>query len=288
MQVKPKLAIIGGTGLQSMPGLENIQTLDVDTPFGKPSSPITIGEISGVPVAFLSRHGLGHHLMPGEVPYRANIYALKELGVERIVSVSACGSLREDYAPGSIVIPNQIFDLTKGRKASFFGDGLVAHIGVADPFCADLSAQLFSAAKMHTPDVHKGGAYVTIEGPRFSTRAESNTYRSWGMAIIGMTAAPEIFLAREAEICYATMAHVTDYDVWHVTEAAVSVEIVLEILNRNLRLAQEIIRSLASDLAVKRECECGSALANTLITNPGAIPAETRSRLDLLVGKYLH
>lgn len=287
MQVQPKLAIIGGTGLQSMPDLENIQALEIDTPFGKPSSPITVGEVSGVQLAFLSRHGLGHHLTPSEVPYQANIYALKSLGVERIVSVSACGSLREDYSPGNIVIPNQIIDLTKSRKNSFFGEGMVAHVSVADPFCPDLSAQLFAAAKICTPDVHKGGGYVTIEGPRFSTRAESNTFRSWGMSIIGMTASPEVFLAREAEICYATMAHVTDYDVWHVSEAPVTVDMVMEILNRNLHLAQEIIRTLASDLAVQRDCDCESAMANAVITNPKAIPPETRQRLDLLVGKYL-
>ncbi len=287
MQAQPKLAIIGGTGLQSMPDLENIQNLEIDTPFGKPSSPITVGELNGVPLAFLSRHGLGHHLTPSEVPYRANIYALKSLGVERIVSVSACGSLREDYAPGSIVIPNQIFDLTRKRQNSFFGEGMVAHVSVADPFCPDLSAQLFAAAKICTPDVHKGGSYVTIEGPRFSTRAESNTFRSWGMSIIGMTASPEVFLAREAEICYATMAHVTDYDVWHISEAPVTVDMVMDILNRNLHLAQEIIRTLASDLAVTRDCECASAMANAVITNPQVIPPETRHRLDLLVGKYL-
>lgn len=287
MQVQPKLAIIGGTGLQSMPDLENIQALEIDTPFGKPSSPITVGELSGVQLAFLSRHGLGHHLTPSEVPYQANIYALKSLGVERIVSVSACGSLREDYSPGNIVIPNQIIDLTKSRKNSFFGEGMVAHVSVADPFCPDLSAQLFAAAKICTPNVHKGGGYVTIEGPRFSTRAESNTFRSWGMSIIGMTASPEVFLAREAEICYATMAHVTDYDVWHVSEAPVTVDMVMEILNRNLHLAQEIIRTLASDLAVQRDCDCESAMANAVITNPKAIPPETRQRLDLLVGKYL-
>jgi len=287
MQAQPKLAIIGGTGLQSMPGLEKIQTLEIDTPFGKPSSPITVGELSGVQLAFLSRHGLGHHLTPSEVPYQANIYALKSLGVERIISVSACGSLREDYSPGNIVIPNQIFDLTRGRKNSFFGEGMVAHVSVADPFCPDLSAQLFAAAKICTPDVHKGGGYVTIEGPRFSTRAESNTYRSWGMSIIGMTASPEIFLAREAEICYATMAHVTDYDVWHVSEAPVTVDMVMDILNRNLHLAQEIIRTLASDLAMKRDCDCESAMANAVITSSKVIPPETRQRLDLLVGKYL-
>ena len=288
MQAQPKLAIIGGTGLQSMPGLENLQTLEIETPFGKPSSPITIGELAGAPLAFLSRHGLGHHLLPSEVPYRANIYALKSLGVERIVSVSACGSLREDYSPGDIVIPNQIFDLTKSRKNSFFGEGIVAHVSVADPFCPDLAAQLFAAAKICTPEVHKGGGYVTIEGPRFSTRAESNTYRSWGMSVIGMTASPEAFLAREAELCYATMAHVTDYDVWHVTEAPVTVEMVMDILNRNLSKAQAIIRTLASDLAVKRDCDCGSALENAVVTDAKAIPPETRARLDLLVGKYLH
>ena len=204
------LAMIGGSGLYEMPGLRNTREYNMDTPFGKTSAPIILGELEGQSVAFLARHGIGHHLTPSEVPYRANIYALKSLGVQRIVSISACGSLKEEFAPGHIVIPDQIYDNTHGRSRSFFGEGLVAHVSVADPFCVDLSDQLESAVGAAGGVLHRNGALITIEGPRFSTKAESNTYRSWGMAIIGMTASPEAFLAREAEICYATMAHVTD------------------------------------------------------------------------------
>ncbi len=196
------------------------QEIDADTPFGKPSAPIVVGELQGQRIAFLARHGIGHRLSPSEVPYRANIYALKALGVERIVSISACGSLREDYAPGEVVVPDQLFDFTRKRKSSFFEDGLVAHISVANPFCEDLSMKLFAAVQSTGAACHSGGSLITIEGPRFSTKAESNTYRSWGMSIIGMTASPEAFLAREAELCYAVMAHVTDYDVWHTSEEA--------------------------------------------------------------------
>ncbi|HSK89253.1 MAG TPA: S-methyl-5'-thioadenosine phosphorylase, partial [Anaerolineales bacterium] len=213
------LAIIGGSGLYAMAGLSDTQEHHITTPFGKTSAPIIVGTLEGQRVAFLARHGIGHHITPSEVPYRANIYALKSLGVQRIVSISACGSLQQEFAPGHIVIPDQIYDNTHGRARSFFGEGLVAHISVADPFCADLSGQLESAVRMAGGTTHRGGSFITIEGPRFSTKAESNTYRSWGMSIIGMTASPEAFLAREAEICYATMAHVTDYDVWHVSEA---------------------------------------------------------------------
>ena len=208
-----KLAIIGGSGLYNMEGLEGAMECSLETPFGKPSAPVVIGVLNGQRVAFLSRHGVRHQIMPSEVPYRANIYALKSLGVERIVSISACGSLRQDYAPGHIVIPDQLFDNTKNRVYTFFGEGLVAHVGVADPFCLDLSKQLEEAVRTTDATVHTGGTFITIEGPRFSTKAESNTYRAWGMSIIGMTAAPEAFLAREAEMCYAVMAHVTDYDV---------------------------------------------------------------------------
>ena len=216
------LAMIGGSGLYEMPGLRNTREYNMDTPFGKTSAPIILGELEGQSVAFLARHGIGHHLTPSEVPYRANIYALKSLGVQRIVSISACGSLKEEFAPGHIVIPDQIYDNTHGRVRSFFGDGLVAHVSVADPFCVDLSDQLETAVGAAGGVLHRSGALITIEGPRFSTKAESNTYRSWGMSIIGMTASPEAFLAREAEICYATMAHVTDYDVWHVTGASLT------------------------------------------------------------------
>ncbi|MBL8102304.1 MAG: S-methyl-5'-thioadenosine phosphorylase [Anaerolineales bacterium] len=287
MKSKATLAVIGGSGLYQMSGLENTEEVTINTPFGKPSAPITIGTLEGIRVAFLARHGIGHHITPTEVPYRANIYALKTLGVERVVSVSACGSLREDYAPGHIVIPDNIFDYTKDRARSFFGEGLVAHISVADPFCNDLSNQLEAAVKTTGAAMHRGGSFITIEGPRFSTKAESKTYRAWGMSIIGMTASPEAFLAREAELCYTTMAHVTDYDVWHESESPVTVEMVIQTLNKNTQIAQEAIRNLARGLNQERACSCGEALSTALITNPKVIPAETRSKLDLLVRKYL-
>jgi 5'-methylthioadenosine phosphorylase len=287
MEIKPAFAVIGGSGLYEMPGLTNISEHDTNTPFGKPSAPIVIGELAGQRVAFLARHGLGHHLTPDEVPYRANIYALKALGVERIVSVSACGSLREDFAPGHLVIPNQIFDFTRGRPQSYFGGGLVAHVSVADPFCASWSKQVLAAVQATDATVHEGGTLITISGPRFSTRAESQVYRAWGMSIIGMTACPEIFLAREAELCYATMAHVTDYDVWHVTEEPVTVEMVIQVLNQNTRLAQQAITNLARNLNLERPCGCTTALADAIITCCDVTPAETIQRLELFVKKYL-
>jgi len=284
---KISLAIIGGSGLYNMPGLSDTVEYDIETPFGKPSAPIVTGLLEGRRVAFLARHGIGHHIMPGEVNYRANLYALKSLGVERVVGVNACGSLREDYAPGHIVVPDQLFDFTRGRARSFFGEGLVAHIGTADPFCPDLSAGVEQALIAAGATVHRGGTFLVIEGPRFSTKAESNTFRSWGMSIVGMTCVPEAFLAREAEMCYAVMAHVTDYDVWHISEAPVSVEMVIQILNRNTQTAQEAIRHLLKNLPEERSCTCDQALASAIITNPAVIPPETRQKLDLLVGKYL-
>jgi len=281
------LAIIGGSGLYSMPGLENAAEQNPDTPFGKLSAPIVTGALEGHPIAFLARHGIGHRIAPTEVPYRANIYALKALGVERIISVSACGSLREELAPGHIVIPDNIYDNTRLRPRTFFNEGLVAHISVAEPFCADLSSQVEAAVKAAGGIVHRGGTFITIEGPRFSTKAESNTFRAWGMSIIGMTASPEAFLAREAEICYATMAHVTDYDVWRVSEESVTVDMVIQTLNKNTALAQETIRIIARNLAFERKCDCKDALATALITHKDAIPAAAREKLDLLVKKYL-
>ncbi|NWG35866.1 MAG: S-methyl-5'-thioadenosine phosphorylase [Chloroflexi bacterium] len=287
MTEQTTMAIIGGSGLYSMQGLENIKELQLDTPFGKPSAPILIGTLEGMRVAFLARHGIGHHITPSEVPYRANIYALKWLGVQRIVSVSACGSLKEELAPGHIVIPDQIYDHTHKRERSFFERGFVAHVGVAEPFCDDLSGQLEAAVRQAGGVVHRGGTFITIEGPRFSTKAESGAYRAWGMSIIGMTASPEAFLAREAEICYATMAHVTDYDVWHVSEAPVTVEMVIQTLNRNTALAQEAVRILVRTLKHERNCNCGHALASAMITRRDVIPPETLQKLDLLVGKYM-
>jgi 5'-methylthioadenosine phosphorylase len=280
------LAIIGGSGLYNISGLQEPKEHEIDTPFGKPSAPVVVGTLEGRRVAFLARHGIGHHITPSEVPYRANIYALKSLGVERVVSINACGSLREDYAPGHIVIPDQLFDNTKGRSRTFFGEGLVAHVSVADPFCKNLSDQLESAVSATGATTHRGGAFITIEGPRFSTKAESNAFRTWNMSIIGMTASPEAFLAREAELCYAVMAHVTDYDVWHISEAPVTVEMVIQTLNKNTEVAQEAIRLLARKLKPERECECSQALASALITNPKVIPAETRKKLGLLIGRY--
>jgi 5'-methylthioadenosine phosphorylase len=287
MTEKLSLAIIGGSGLYSMAGLTDTTECDLDTPFGKPSAPIVIGTLEGKRIAFLARHGIGHHIMPTDVPYRANIYALKTLGVERIISINACGSLREDYAPGDIVIPDQIFDNTKERVRTFFGEGLVAHAGVADPFCPDLSTWVVNAVSESNVKVHPGGAFIIIEGPRFSTKSESNVYRSWGMSIVGMTSAPEAFLAREAEMCYAVMAHVTDYDVWHISEAPVSVEMVIKTLNKNTLAAQASVSRLVKTLPEKRDCSCGSALASAIITNSSVIPYATRKKLDLLVNKYL-
>lgn len=285
MSEKPVLAVIGGSGLYQMPSLKNQTSIEVETPFGKPSAPITIGQIHGKTVAFLARHGIGHHITPTEINFRANIYALRSLGAERVVSISACGSLREDYAPGHIVIPDNLFDMTKRRVLSFFGEGCVAHIGSADPYCPTLSTEVFDAVQKTGATVHKGGTFITIEGPRFSTKAESHLFRSWGMSIIGMTAIPEAFLAREAEMCYATMAHVTDYDVWHVSEAPVSVEMVLKTLHQNTDYAQQAIENLV--LSLDENHTCTGLLENTIMTSPDKIPAETRRKLGLFIDKYL-
>ena len=281
------LAIIGGSGLYAMPGLHETREYNLDTPFGRTSAPVVVGTLEGQRVAFLARHGLGHHITPSDVPYRANIYALKSLGVQRIVSVSACGSLKEDLSPGHIVVPDQIYDNTHGRARSFFGEGLVAHISVANPFCPETSAVLEIAVREAGGTVHSGGTFITIEGPRFSTKGESMTYRAWGMSIIGMTASPEAFLAREAEICYATMAHITDYDVWHESEAPVTVDMVIQTLHKNTALAQEAVRRLVKILKPERHCECKHALSTALITRRDVIPPATLQKLDLLVHKYL-
>lgn len=287
MNEKPILAVIGGSGLYAFEDLTDIETKEVDTPFGKPSSPITLGRLNGKLVAFLARHGIGHTLPPSKVPYRANIYALKSLGVTRIVSVSACGSLREDFAPGDIVIPDQIYDHTHKRKRSFFGKGLVVHISTAEPFCERLSDILEAALKETGGTYHRGGTYITIEGPRFSTKGESSLYRQWGLDIIGMTASPEVFLAREAEICYTTMAHVTDYDVWHVSEEAVTVDMVVRTLMQNIKLAQETIKKIVDLIDPTEECDCQHALENALITNKAFVDPKKRQQVDLLIGKYL-
>ncbi len=286
-----EIAVIGGSGLYEMPGLTEIEQRIVKTPLGNPSDEITIGSLHGTRIAFLPRHGRGHFLTPSEVPYRANILALKQLGVRYIVSVSACGSLREDYEPGHVVVPDQLVDNTKGkREYSFFGRGLVAHVSVANPFSPELSHALADAIREAGGTVHRGGTYVTIEGPRFSTIGESNLYRQWGMSIVGMTTSPEAFLAAEAEIAYACMAHVTDYDVWHELEGPVTAEAVLRRLSANLRVAQESISHLVrrreqwqGDLPAHRAME--GALA--LVADWSRIPANVRDDLSPIIGRHL-
>lgn len=284
-----ELAVIGGSGLYNMVGLADVEEVELDTPFGRPSDAIIVGSLHGRRIAFLPRHGRGHVLTPSEVPYRANIYALKTLGVRYIIAVSACGSLREDYAPGDIVVPDQLFDFTKGaRERSFFGRGLVAHVTVAQPFCSDLSAALADATLAAGGRLHRGGSFITVEGPRFSTRGESEVFRQWGMSIIGMTTSPEAFLAAEAEISYACMAHITDYDVWHHSEAPVTVEMVIRVLQANTHLAQEAISTLvASYNDWAGDFPAHSAMKDALITDPRNAPASVRNALRPLIGRYL-
>ena len=280
------LGFIGGSGLYDIAGLTDRREIEVSTPFGDPSDTIVTGSLEGVRVAFLPRHGRGHRITPTEIPVRANIYALKSLGVENILSVSAVGSLKEELRPLDLVIPDQIIDRTRARVSTFFGDGLVAHVGFADPFCAYLRRAALDAAH-GLAAVHDGGTYVVIEGPQFSTRAESALYRSWDADVIGMTALPEAKLAREAEICYATLAFVTDYDVWREAEEDVSVEMVVANLMKNVETARTIIRNVAARVSAGRECGCGRALETAIITSRDLIPPETRERLGLLIDKYL-
>ncbi len=282
-----RVAIIGGSGLYDFPELTDRCELDIDTPFGRPSDSIVTGTVSGAKIAFLPRHGRGHSISPTHLPSRANIYALKTLGVERILSVSAVGSLREELKPLDMMIPDQLLDRTKGRPATFFEDGIVAHVAFADPFCPDLSRLLHRAAVDQGMASHPGGTYVVMEGPQFSTRAESELYRSWGASVIGMTGLPEAKLAREAEICYATMALVTDYDCWHEAEESVSVEMVVANLLRNAEAAQSVIKEVVAGLTPVRDCGCGSALQDAIVTAPDLIPHPTLERLSSIVERYL-
>ena len=280
-------AVIGGSGLYAMPGLGDVSEQRISTPFGDPSDVIVVGTLQGSRVAFLPRHGRGHRYNPSEVPSRANIYALKSLGVRHIISVSACGSLREELQPRDIVVPDQLLDFTRGRRqASFFDQGIVGHVGVADPFSKSLSAALAQAVQDAGGRVHAGGTFITIEGPRFSTRAESKAFRAWGCDIIGMTACPEAFLAREAEIDYATMAHVTDYDVWRESEEAVTVAMIIERLHANLALAQQAIANLVP-VVPQLPHESDGAMGMAIMTAQDRITPEARERVGLLVGKYL-
>jgi len=283
-----KIAVIGGSGLYNMDGLTDIEEINVNTPFGDPSDAIIVGTLEGQRVAFLPRHGRGHRISPTELNSRANIYALKSLGVKYIIGVSACGSLREGLSPGHIVIPDQLVDCTRLRDLSFFGDGLVVHISSAEPFSPELSKLVYDAVEeAGERPVELGGSFVVIEGPRFSTKAESNIFRHWGCDIIGMTTIPEALLAREAEIAYATMAHVTDYDVWHETEESVSVEMVIKTLLGNVAAAQKAIKNVIPKLSDDPDWPCHHALADAIITARSVIPEKTKQKLALIAGKYL-
>jgi 5'-methylthioadenosine phosphorylase len=281
------LGVIGGSGVYDLEALGEVETLNIDTPFGKPSAPPRRGKLGATELVFVARHGIGHTLSPTDVPYRANIYALKELGVTHLLSLSAVGSLREALPPRSLVIPDQIIDRTVARARTFFTEGVVAHVGVADPFCSSFQDALALAAATHKQVVDRGGTYVCIEGPQFSTRAESQLFRSWGAAVIGMTAMPEARLAREAEFCYAMLAMVTDYDVWHDSEADVSIEVVLSNLEANSVAASKILTALAGRGMPDRKCPCGSALDHAIVTAPDRISEAARQRIALLVGDRL-
>lgn len=283
MSEQPVLGIIGGTGLTNFSGLKNAEIIDLETPYGKPSSPIFLGTLGGKRIAFLARHGIGHSISPSEVNNRANIYALKSVGVRRILGISACGSLREDFVPGHLVIPDQVFDFTRDRARTYFGDGMVAHIGTADPFCPDLAAMTQQAVLDSGAAVHKGGTLITVEGPRFSTKTKSNLFRLWGMSVIGMTTCPEVFLAREAQVCYVSIAHVTDYDVWHAEEAPVNVEMITQVLQKNVGLIQESIRVLLERLPEERLCSCKNILDKAIVTDLARIPAVTSNSLTWLL-----
>jgi len=282
-----EIGIIGGSGLYSMPGLSDVQEIRQQTPFGDPSDVYVLGTLEGRKVAFLARHGRGHRILPSELNFRANIHGFKQLGVERIVSVSAVGSLKEEHKPLDFVIPGQFFDRTRHRVDTFFGDGIVAHISFADPVCSDLADVVEGACKKASVTAKRGGTYLCMEGPQFSTRAESNVYRSWGMDVIGMTNLQEAKLAREAEICYATVAMVTDYDCCHPHHDSVTVDQIVAVLTKNAENATRVVRQSIAAMPKDRKCKCGSALAHAILTDRDKIPAATRQKLALIIGKYL-
>ena len=282
-----RIGVIGGSGLYDMDGLEVEETRKMSTPFGDPSDPFVLGELEGTPVAFLARHGRGHRILPSELNYRANIFAFKQLGVEWLISVSAVGSMKIEYRPTDILVPDQFYDRTRHRADTFFGEGLVAHVSLANPICSELFEVFGECAKDAGASVHQGGTYVCMEGPQFSTRAESEIYRAWGVDVIGMTNLQEAKLAREAEICYATLAMITDYDCWHEEEADVDGHAVMEVVQENAAMAQDVVRRIVRRLPLERSCECSSALAQAIITDPAQIPTATLERLAPIVGRYL-
>jgi len=281
------IGVIGGSGLYQMPQLAGVREMGIKTPFGKTSDPLIRGRLGGVDLIFLPRHGKGHRWLPTEINFRANIFALKKLGVERIISVSAVGSLREEIAPGHLVVPDQFIDRTTQRPSTFFGRGVVAHVSLANPFCSDLSKVLVTAARQEGAEVHPGGTYVCMEGPQFSTRAESHLYRAWGAHVIGMTNLQEAKLAREAEICFGTLALATDYDCWNDQAGDVEIEHVLTVLKQNVALAQRTIARASAELSEPRSCGCISALKDAIITERARIPKKIRAELQPIIGKYL-
>ena len=281
------LGVIGGSGLYGMEGLKNVRTVAVRTPFGDPSDDLMVGDLDGRTLAFLPRHGRGHRFLPSQINYRANIYAMKKVGVKWVLSISAVGSMKESIRPGDIVVADQFYDHTRFRPTTFFGDGLVGHIPFADPVCPNLAAVAYAAAKKIVKRTHRGGTYLCMEGPAFSTRAESRIYRKWGVDVIGMTNLPEAKLAREAELCYATLALATDYDCWHETEEDVSIEAVLGLLRKNVENSKRIVREVARRLPGKGSCGCDESLRHAIITDRKKIPAPARRKLALLIGKYL-
>jgi len=282
-----EIGIIGGSGLYSMPGLTDVRELKQQTPFGDPSDAYVLGTLEGRKVAFLARHARGHRILPSELNFRANIYGFKQLGVERILSVSAVGSLKEEHKPLDFVIPDQFFDRTRHRVDTFFGDGIVAHISFADPICGELAATVDGACKKVGVTGKRGGSYVCMEGPQFSTKAESNVYRSWGMDVIGMTNLQEAKLAREAEICYVTVAMVTDYDCWHPHHDSVTVDQIVAVLIKNAENAAKVVRESVAAMPKGRSCKCGAALAHAILTERDKIPAATHKKLSLILDKYL-
>lgn len=285
--VQAAIGIIGGSGLYNVEGLGRVREVRVRTPFGAPSDAIVLGVLGGVRVAFLSRHGRGHRINPGSINYRANIYALKSLGVTQVISVSAVGSMKEAIRPGDVVLPDQFIDLTKRRISTFFDEGIVAHVGFAEPVCASVADALEEAGRAAGARLHRGGTYVCMEGPQFSTKAESHLYRQWGVDVIGMTNMPEAKLAREAELCYATVALATDYDCWHETEEAVTVEAILATLHKNVALAKQVLKTVVPKLDPDRACACHQALGNAIVTAPDHMSASAKRRLNLLIAPYV-
>jgi 5'-methylthioadenosine phosphorylase len=283
--VQAKIGVIGGTGLYEIEGMTDVKESHIDTPFGDTSDNIITGKLNGIGVAFLPRHGRGHRILPNEVPGRANIWALKKIGVEHIIAINSCGSFKDELKPGSLIVPDQVIDRTQGRVNTFFGNGVVVHVSMADPFCPVLSQTLYKAAVDCGADAHFKGTYIAMEGPAFSTRAESFLYKSWGASVVGMTIFPEAKLAREAEICYASICCITDYDCWK--EEYVTADVIIGYMHKNIEMAKKIIKQVIPNIPNRRECTCSSALQTAIVTAPAVMTIEQKKKYDLLIGRYL-